>query len=144
MGILVQGNFTSPEGFTYSSFYLKITGVSFMFNVTSSTDVLVRINVSKYLSRELSKSNMLTLNIKSIQPMYTFTLPFNKIDLIPIVSYMYYLISAKVLSTQTTQIQYEPILEQSQILYQPPSDLISIAGSYNEPTRNPFILSTNR
>jgi hypothetical protein len=128
MGILIQGNFQSPDGFTYSSFYLKITAINLTIN---SKNVNVRVSVSNYLSRELSKSGSSSLFIKSIFPSYAFNIPIDKIDSISILSYMYYLISTVILIPQSTvlKIQVEPVLEESQTVFVPSGDLVSIQQS---------------
>lgn len=130
MGISVRGNFTSPDGFNYSSFYLKITSLNININ---PTNVLIRVTIANYLSRELSKNGATNLNIKSIHPSYAFCLPLNKLDLIPILSYMYFLVSKSILIPQSS-IEHLPVLEESQTLYIPSEDLASILLTSTPPT----------
>jgi hypothetical protein len=124
MGILIEGNFTSPDGFKYSSFYLKITAINLSFH---DLNVLVRVSISNYLSRELSKTMACSLNIKTIFPSYAFTIPLDKIDSISILSYMYYLISKVILTPQsiTHNLRIQSVLEESQTIFSPSDDLIS-------------------
>jgi len=124
MGVIIQGNFTSPDGFSYSSFYFRITSISLNVSTTSS---FVSVNANSYLSRELYKNGSSPLNISLIPLSFGFSIPTSKIDSIPIVSYMYYLITNSFSSnlSDSNSIQYQPVLEPSQTAFEPSGDLIA-------------------
>ena len=123
MGVIIQGNFTSPDGFTYTSFYFRITSISLNISTTSS---FVSVNANSYLSREMYKGGSSPLNMALIPLSYGFSIPTSKIDSIPIVSYMYYLVTNSFSSnlSDSNSFQYRPVLESSQTAFQPSGDLI--------------------
>lgn len=94
----------------------------------STSSSFVSVNANSYLSREMYKNGSSPLNMTLVPLSYGFSVPTNKIDSIPIVSYMYYLIANYFSSNfpdSNLIADYQPVLEAAQTAFVPFGDLIA-------------------
>lgn len=123
MGIIIQGNFTSPEGFTYTSFYLRITAIT--VNLVPPT-AMVSVSTCSYLSRELYLSGANPINVTTLPTSYGCNIPIQNIDSISLVSYVYYLITNSTITplAQKNAFQLQPVIEPAQSVFEPEGTLV--------------------
>jgi len=121
MGVIIQGYFTSPEGFSYSNFYVRITSIAIN---TSTPSSFISVSANAYLTRENYKSGSSPLNLTAIPLSFGFNVPTDKIDSTPIISYMYYLVQNSISKSTSIQILCETVLESSQSVFVPTGDLL--------------------